>query len=135
MNITKEKKLLVYIHNIQISKNEFIPSKYVDDIIKLGITKNKKSFYAMINTLWHKEYLMRRCNFTDGLYYSLTTTGIDEAEFWSKKMEDEHEKTAIPSTSHDNDRYNQNVIKSVLSDIHEIALKLTNIVDKLNKLV
>jgi len=135
MKITKEKQLLVYIRNIQISKNKFIPSKYVDDIISIGITKNKNSFYVMINTLWHKGYLARICNSTNCSCYTLTTTGIDEAEFWFKKMKDEYENTTIPSTSHDNNRANQDDIKSILSDIHDIALKLTDVVDKLNKLI
>lgn len=93
--ITKEKKLLVFILNVQTSGHRFNLDEYSDNVIGYGITKNRNSLNAMLNTLRDKQLIR---SFFPGRW-CLTKSGKDEAEFWFKKLEDETKMTATPSTS------------------------------------
>lgn len=132
--ITKEKKLLVFILNVQTSGHRFNLDEYSDDVIGYGITKDCRSLRSMLDALYHKGYVSK-CGAYGNLKFVLTKLGEDEAEFWFKKLEDEAEMTATPSTSQkqkidSRDEEIENLKRELLS-LYKQNVKLKSKVDRI----
>lgn len=85
--LPKWKRLLVFMYTKE-NANEgcatFMPG-CADEIVSLGITKNKKSLHSMLYDLQAKKLI--ECNFNG--YYYLTQDGLDIANACQKEIDDE----------------------------------------------